>query len=469
MRKLQYPLTRTVTLHQTTDDNAVCGLPVFPEDSDERIPIVFNLSLNEFVRLASAIDVGCDIAYPEDSVRVWYSWVSGVMCASFCDQMAECFEDPSAELLGALLGLLGDNSLPSAGTPLPEEKQLEPLNPDASIGGICDYDKLWGACLYFTRSLNRLVVDFFDILEEGTEAIEYAENLLKLIPFIGPFLSQAVGMADQIMENVREAYESAYDEDVELQIACALFCAAQSECGISLQTAISVMNSGLSEPLDTEDILEFILAFTTGVWVLDEFVYAMFLLALFAIEQGQFFGLGTHKTLKNAMALGADQLAGDAWSEVCDECSEVWQHTFEFFEDAEGWTVAVSGQGELDTTQGWDSECSVYEDLNQERINIERAFTETHILSIAFEYDFQKGTYQEGSFVGLAVQTDTQLETLPFADMGNADNVWFTSYPNAPTENIRIFLRAHANTTACAGDAHLWKVVVRGTGTNPFL
>jgi len=75
-RKLVYPLTETYEQTAITPDD---GTPLetisgFPPDNTEQTDIVLKLSLDEYVALATAIDVGRDIAFADDSELIWWIW-----------------------------------------------------------------------------------------------------------------------------------------------------------------------------------------------------------------------------------------------------------------------------------------------------------------------------------------------------------------------------------------------------------
>lgn len=92
-RKLTYPLKHALVFEQTTEDDDCIPASsfVWPEDSDERVLVPFMLSLNEYVVLSSAIDVGSDIAYGEDALRVMWLWQRNMRCeVSLCDAIASC-------------------------------------------------------------------------------------------------------------------------------------------------------------------------------------------------------------------------------------------------------------------------------------------------------------------------------------------------------------------------------------------
>jgi len=82
-RPLSWELQNALVFSQTTEDDIDCESAssfVWPADSDERVVIPFKLSLNEYNVLASAIDVGSDIAYGEDALRVVWLWLRNFRC-----------------------------------------------------------------------------------------------------------------------------------------------------------------------------------------------------------------------------------------------------------------------------------------------------------------------------------------------------------------------------------------------------
>lgn len=95
-RSLPYPLKNALVSHRSTEEDDLHGPSsfVWPSDSDERVDVLMHMSLNEYVVLSSAIDVGSDVAYGEDGLRVWWLWTrtlqEGVNMA--------CCEDIQAQL-----------------------------------------------------------------------------------------------------------------------------------------------------------------------------------------------------------------------------------------------------------------------------------------------------------------------------------------------------------------------------------
>ncbi len=98
IRPLSWELRSSKRTHNTVEDDD-CESPssfVWPEDPDERTVIPFLLSLNEYVVLATCIDVGRDIAYPFTSERVTWLWLRNFRC----EVSMPCCDDLQAQITG---------------------------------------------------------------------------------------------------------------------------------------------------------------------------------------------------------------------------------------------------------------------------------------------------------------------------------------------------------------------------------
>lgn len=101
-RKLPWELLWPAALNRTTEDvTEVASSFVWPANSDERVYVVFKLSLNEYNVLASTIDVGSDIAYSDDAIRVMWLWqrnfIDGTVNLTVGDDAMACCEPSVSE------------------------------------------------------------------------------------------------------------------------------------------------------------------------------------------------------------------------------------------------------------------------------------------------------------------------------------------------------------------------------------
>lgn len=273
-------------------------------------------------------------AVTERMLTMYYDYQEQVGCM-ICDMVAACFETGNEALINALANAIRSNPLLQAaiadaltqqgggvpGRSLTTGQATGNLLPDNVVDedGNCIDNNLWGAMLYVVQSGNRVIEDFFQVLESASNTLESMEIVSKTIPAAGDYISAAAGFADQMQENIAEGYTAAYTETYEQQLACAWFCAARTDCDLSIDTMLTVLNDRLSSPLDFGDFGEIMAGIASGTWVGDEIADVAFLVYLSALRFGQQFGdqIGI-RPLPVIMSLGADQLASDNWEALCD-------------------------------------------------------------------------------------------------------------------------------------------------------
>jgi len=310
-------------------------------------------------------------AVTERMTTMYYDYQEQVGCM-ICEMVAECFETGNEALIEALANAIRTNPLLQAaiadaltqqgggvpGKPISPGQATGNLLPDnvRTEEGECIEDNLWGAMLYVVQSGNRVIEDFFQVLEAASNTLESMEIVAKAIPAAGDYISSAAGFADQMQENIAENYTAAYTEAYEQSLACDLFCAARLGCELSIDTMIALVNDRLTAPLDIGDMGEIMAGIASGTWVGDEIADVAFLVYFSALKFGQQFGdqIGI-RPLPVIMSLGADQLASDNWEVLC-ECADEWEHIIMFNGTSmpDGWTVPfgtfVSGSG-IQTTE----------------------------------------------------------------------------------------------------------------------
>jgi len=480
-RHLPYPLDRASNLECIVPDGLeVCGLPEFPEDSDEQITVLFRLSLNQFVALATAIDVGSDIAYGDDGIPVWFLWAASVMCAQFCEEMAECLENEDDAVVGALANLLANNPImqraiaaaaASQGAPVPGQELPDETTHRDSLPenvrdefGECNLDALWGACLGLVQFGNRAIVDFFEILEVGTNALERGAIATGAIPAAGNSISAAIEFADQILEEVAEGYNAVYTETYEQQLACALFCAARVDCELNIDEMIQILVDRLS--LDSvEDFYAVMQWVITGTYTGAQLADTAFLMFFTAIKFGtEFAGVVGVRALTVYMGLSADVLASDNWEALCD-CPETWEQVLDFTVDDWGFTAPYGTYEEgIGFVSGEIEATLFYTAISASR-------------EIVADITYLEAIYDTSGVAGdpqtdrIWVDSDTGGNWLATAT--NEDGIdRELSWSDTPRAVTAIGFTAAASACEgdyCGGEVILKSMTVRGNGTNPFL
>lgn len=205
-RPLVFPLGNAVTLSsEISADEPDCdgsSAVIFPSDPDERTVIPFLLSLNEYNVLASAIDVGSDIAYGEDAIAVMWLWLRNTRCMDMiCDWLSNCTQDA----IGAATGV--DQYQRYQAIAVAKQAKYEAdwdgtpqsINPDAPE---TDYDDagtdddklaLCSACEAFVKLYAAQKVQQLTIVYVGFSVI--ISFLALLIPGLGWILGTGIAVA----------------------------------------------------------------------------------------------------------------------------------------------------------------------------------------------------------------------------------------------------------------------------------
>jgi len=474
-RNLPYPLTRTAQLEtENPEGDEPCGLPVFPEDSDEKITVLFRLSLNEFVALATAVDVGSDIAYGTSGGNVWWLWVASVMCAAFCEEMATCFEDENEALMTAVAAAIRNNpqlrlAISDAvteeggvipGLPLSETAAAANRLPENVYDeeGDCINDNLWGGVLYLVQTANLAINDFFEIIESAGNTLETATIVAETIPAAGDYVAAAGAFADQLQENISEGYAAAYTEEYEEGLACEIFCIAKENCDLTIDQLIDILNQRLPDPGDFSDFGLVMARIGSGTYSGPEIADVAFYLYFTALRFGQQFGstLGI-RPLTDMMSLGADFLSSDNWELLCGCPDPDWTRVYDFTIDEQGWTDLSGGNPNYVSGNGWAHAPSP--NVGRLQIKLELA-SAIDILTARFEY------------TSPTITGDTQTVTLYQAPAYTAvdsksysDNVLFSD--SITTDLIAVDTVASSSPLTDPIPGYLFRITLTGTGTPP--
>jgi len=412
---------------------------------------------------------------------MYYDYQEQVGCM-ICEMVAECFESGNEALIEALAEAIRSNPLLQAAiadamaqngsytpgrslTPGQSAGNLLPANVKDEEGNCID-DNLWGAMLYLVQSGNRLITDFFDVLEVASNTLEASEIVARNIPAAGDYVATAAAFADQLLENISEGYAGAYTEAYEQGLACDLFCMARATCDLSLDAVIAMLNDRLSEPFGIADFGEIMAGVISRTWIGDELADVAFMCFFGAIKFGQQFGdtLGV-RPLPVLMSLGADQLASNNWEVLCD-CpdEETWETTIDLSETLpDGFTVARG----IQTAAGYEEQ---FTGDGYGGVNLTSEFDQTIISSVTYNRTLevvtdngQTGDYLYGinvTFPPLVIE-----ESIPRAVGTYTTPVTFTLDDVEATEMN--FIVQCANFGSVNGSVLFESIHITGKGTKP--
>lgn len=263
-RPLPWPLKNPLVYSRTTEDDTEppASSFVWPEDSDERVPVIFNLSLNEFVVLASTIDVGSDIAYGVDAIRVWWLWdrmmrENVAICAAIIDciqndaDVQQALRDFMVAEIGtegavqnALSGFIETNPIVADFIQqLASQQAISPFALEDSIfkADECGLGYLFNQTVTTIDVLHTLTQNVFTNLSGGADPLQYAQLFLAIFPLTMNAFNTAfvLGVASAIVGAVRTAYDAQWQEDYIDDLECALFCEVKDDCTMSMNELVT--------------------------------------------------------------------------------------------------------------------------------------------------------------------------------------------------------------------------------------
>lgn len=343
-RPLPWDLRFSERPENTTEDDAGTSSSfIWPEDPDEKVIVPFYLSQHEWTVLGSTIDVGRDIAYGPDSIRVLWLWLRNMrVSVPLCAAIIECITS-DADTQQAIADLIStneavqeairnfvstdtqltnyfENSAAQVTTKILSQLELgrNILKPDA-----CDYGYTFHSASVLVELLDSLTRDMFESIEVGSNHLERAELLVSAIPGVGilPF-DELLRLADDLVENVSEDYNGAYDEGLYDDIRCALWCTIRNECEMSIDDAFEFYEARLGTSLPqnpVEGLLGVLQFLDSGDFPGDLIVYGMHLLVLAAMRAGgDYLGIDFARLGLRITAAGDD--ADNDWETLCEEC-----------------------------------------------------------------------------------------------------------------------------------------------------
>lgn len=261
-RPLPWPLLYPLVDVRTVEDDG--DFPpssfVWPTDPNERTLVPFWLSLNEYNVLGSTIDVGSDIAFGEDALRVVWLWMRNWRIqVPICDAVDDCITNNPATIEAIvnqlmvnatyntyLTNLITTVSPPTGGNVYPPRPTLATPDP------------LCNASTYVVAQIRKLIEDIYDDLETLT-AQEVLESLLGLFGWRSGPLYQLIGLLETADKTALLAdYDAAAPE-----LICALIDAQLDQAPI-----IAWTNANYPSPSVLGDAMRYAIGSTAddGKW-----------------------------------------------------------------------------------------------------------------------------------------------------------------------------------------------------------
>lgn len=345
-RPTQFPLNRTLVPDAITPDD---GTPQNPltwatNDPDEKVTITMNISLNEFVAIASSVDVGRDIAYGEDAIKIWWIWSRSIRTMELCEQVAECINENQAvkDALGASSGGSGGTDGTGgatgggAGTPIPSAVDD---TTNFLSGADCTDDNIFAVAVGIVDFSFAVVEQVYDLIELASQPAEGYAELLDNAPAVASAAPASV--LDYILwiQDTADALWDAFDSQITRdEIACDLFCLMKDqECELTFDDLFAFFSQGSAIPVAGNTISDILLQLVTlNTAELVGRTSLAFMYGVLALG-AQFGGLRNVGGILVRVASLWDE-TNNNWQQLCDPCSPCTLYDFTGGSQ-DGWTI----------------------------------------------------------------------------------------------------------------------------------
>lgn len=271
---------------------------------------------------------------------VWDYFNSGSECMGYCDQILACLRD-DPDVRNEIFNIIYGDGGTITGQPYPgiDLLVIEPPYPT------CDDDDRYGLCFKIVDTLHVASMDFLETLLLLTEIAEVANELLSLLPVLGPWIDVLTQIATYTVNIGIASYQAAYTTTIQEAIACNLFCYLDTECSLSvadLQYVYSQLAADLSPPGPTATITDVALFFA-GLITLSDFqvVATMHLLILELWRRGIDVAGNSARLLQIASSLAVPVTAPDCG------CCETPDWLYDWYnadpDNLDDWSLLLSG------------------------------------------------------------------------------------------------------------------------------
>jgi hypothetical protein len=323
-RKLAYKDKFVLHLVQVLSDrfDSYPTLPDLPfTDLDTRISVTFDINNEEYTKMYSALSVGAELAFPNESHELMYIFE---VLMSFCSQVIECI-NTDVEVQNSLTAFLNSAGFGSgAGTPNSPSTWID--NPEifnSSLLDDCNPDIAFGVVTQLIDAIDSQLTSFFELLEAQSNGFERAAIIAEAIPGSDQagFDTLAAGF-DQVLEEVAENYAANFTPTLRDEYRCDLFCLlVNDDCEIDFQSFADYFLNRVGASINTSDTFgDAVGWFVSGTWSGSQVPDAAFGLVLTAMSYATAVVNMDINWLLRGIAASLNDPDPD-WSVLCEDCA----------------------------------------------------------------------------------------------------------------------------------------------------
>lgn len=417
----------------------------------------------------------CILEVSYDDGETWEDFADITLCVNA--DYIQSLIDNNTNLQQAIAQYAGGASAGIYDTEIPAN--LSKSFKDGQSG--CNNDNLYGMCLQLTKLLNTVSENLLDIFVAGLQQAGNLGDLIEAIPLVGELPADDIlQFLEKVATQVNSAYQAAYDTQLEEDISCEFFCAAQGTCDLTFEQARDIIKSHIANPVSAQDFYSMINDMIANNWFGDQAVWVFFYFILETIIfGGEILGQDVNRFAKTVATYFNDP--NSDWSTLCTSCG--WTYTCNFTNANCGWTAFENtppyddAQGQWISGQGWKpTDFEQFSGLYNRSVGPEISFTNSIVNTIVFTFDFEIGTWVAASDVTTAIfgyKNGTLTESLIRNRQQQPDgtDLTFGEYNLGwDVDTIRLIVRpSTANSLgSLSGDAAIKSIIIQGEGTYPF-
>ncbi len=239
---------------------------------------LFRYTQDEFLQVLSALINGAALTYPNEWIQVvWYFLRSVEFPVSICEQIIACVTNDT-DVQNAIASMLTTNQVFNQWINTKVDTLKGSQITTKLIAGDCDRPVLAGKIKNIVDGMNQANIDWFELIETGTNSEEKFAYVWSAIPGIGELpVDEAVDFAQDILEDFAEQYAGQVDAELLQEWYCGLLCVAEKNADCSLtygeiyQYFADRIGSGLNPFSALTDVTNFIVfgEFSTGSRIAD--------------------------------------------------------------------------------------------------------------------------------------------------------------------------------------------------------
>ena len=448
---LPFALRQTVEFPQLV--SLPSPLPLEPQAylAGVEFPFVIRTTPEMFKNLLSAMQIGAELEYPDVSVEMLMIMSAPLdRPVSICDLVLDCILSDDS-IISALQTMSQSGIPPSVNA----NTQIENgVSSDRELTAGNNNDEIYGNARSIWQYINAVNVDVLEILAASSNSVGAVSDAVSSIPI----LSQAP--IDEILEfladfadNALEQYNASLTIELEQRIICDIFC-LMLDGSVSLDTLFEYFSSRMSSPITAQATARVLIQTITSSNVGAFVIYAASSLQLAsAILGSRYIGLDLTRDYNLYIASGEPD---DDWETLCDECPQPWCVEFDFVASASNWIAFVQGgftRAQYVQDVGWIRGTGAG---GIDEISIQFVFSSSATITLVEVEQLTDFEGIERMYVG--------SDTVQGCDAANTSDLYVCS---AQFVDDNIVVSAY-RTDGIAYDGTLKRVLVEGTGANPF-